>query len=108
MPSTYDATTKVGFTRPTMQEYEEHSRGGDASTGRPLKYTQDVPNKVLLDTSSSSTVYVGEAVPNSATSSALWRVYKVAVGATSTAVTFADGNDDFDNIWDDRSSLTYS
>lgn len=108
MPGTYDDTTKVGFTRPTMQDYEEHSRSGDASTGRPLKYVQGVPNKVLVDTSTSGTTYVGEAVPNSATSSALWRVYKVAVSATSTTVQFADGNDNFDNVWNDRSSLSYS
>lgn len=108
MPGTYDATTKVGFTRPTMQDYEEHSRSGDASTGRPLKYIQDVPNKVLVDTTTTGSYYIGEAVPNSATSSALWRVFKVEVSATSTTVQFADGNDNFDKIWDNRASLSYS
>lgn len=108
MPGTYDDTTKVGFTRPTMQEYEEHSRSGDASTGRPIKYVQGVPNAVLVDTSTTGTYYVGEAVPNSATSSALWRISKVAVSSTLTTVKFADGNDNFDGIWDDRASYSYS
>jgi len=108
MPGTYDATTKVGFNRPTMQEYEEHSKVGDASTGRPIKYVQSAPLLVMVDEASDTVQYIGEAVPNASSGSALWRIRKVLVSGTTTSVQFADGDDNFDNIWDNRDSLTYS
>ena len=53
--------------------------------------------------------YVGEAPPGSATSSAVWRIKKVTWSdSKATAVEWADGNTKFDNVWDDRASLTYS
>lgn len=108
MPSTYDATTKVGFTRPTMQDYEEHSRSGDASTGRPLKYVQEVPNQIIVDEQDTDNVYLGESVPNAASSQALWRIRKIMSTGGLVYIQMADGNDNFDNIWDNRTSLTYS
>ena len=99
---------KVGLRHPTGPEWDEHSHSGDVSSGRPLKYTQGVPTQVAVDTSTSGTTYVGESAPNTATSSALWRCYKVVVTSTAVTVKFADGNDNFDNIYDDRASLTYS
>ena len=99
---------KVGLTHPTGPEWDEHSHSGDVSSGRPLKYTQDVPTQVLVDTTTAGTTYIGESAPNTASSSALWRVYKVVVTASAVTVKFADGNDAFDNIYDDRASLTYS
>lgn len=99
---------EVGLRHPTGYEYDEHGRGGDVSSGRGLKYTQDVPNQVLVDTSTVGTTYVGESAPNTPTSSALWRIYKIVVTSTGVTVKFAGGNDRFINIYDNRASLTYS
>ena len=55
-----------------------------------------------------ATTYEGEAVPGSATSAAVWRVKKIATLLGDVAVTWADGNANFDNIWDNRVSLTYT
>ena len=54
--------------------------------------------------------YVGKAAPGTVTSSALWQVQKVDESGTpeTTVITFADGNSKFDNVWDDRATLTYS
>ncbi len=49
-------------------------------------------------------LYVGEAVPGTSTSSANWRIRRVA----DTSVLYADGNSNFDNVWDNRTSLSYS
>ena len=48
--------------------------------------------------------------PGSSTSSAVWRVKKTVLSDTSddVVITWADGNANFDNIWDNRLSLTYS
>ena len=55
-----------------------------------------------------ATTYEGEAVPGTATSSAIWRIKKIATNAGDVTVTWADGNANFDNVWDNRVSLTYN
>ena len=53
--------------------------------------------------------YVGRAEPGAAESAAAWQVQKLVFGIDGdVAVTWADGNAAFDNIWDDRASLSYS
>jgi hypothetical protein len=64
--------------------------------------------KVLVDEPDSSTAYVGEAALGSATSAAVWRIKRISVSGTVTTITWADGNENFDNVWDNRASLSYS
>ena len=53
--------------------------------------------------------YIGEAAPGTAVTSALWRIKKLGYSGTdATSITWADGNTNFDNVWDDRATLTYS
>lgn len=53
--------------------------------------------------------YIGEAEPGSATSAAVWRIRKLVYSGTQlTEILWADGNTKFDNIWDNRASLSYS
>jgi hypothetical protein len=56
-------------------------------------------------------IYRGEAAPGTATSAALWRIRRLDIDNASkgdVATTWADGNANFDNVWDNRASLTYS
>lgn len=99
--------TKAGFTRSNPTDWEEHSRVGDVSTGRPYKAAQLVPDEILIDESTSDT-YIGNTKPGTASSSALWRIRKIAVAAGVTSIKFADGDDQYDNVWDNRLSLSYS
>lgn len=57
-----------------------------------------------------STIYKGWAAVGSSTSSSLWRIQKIEfVGLDEDVViTWADGDSNFDNIWDNRVSLSYS
>jgi hypothetical protein len=50
--------------------------------------------------------YFGFAAPGTATSAAKWRI--IRVHKTQTQVHHADGNADFDNVWDDYAGLSYS
>lgn len=53
--------------------------------------------------------YLGDAAVGSVTSTASWRIQKLEFGVTgSVTITFADGNTNFDNIWNNRASLSYS
>ena len=55
------------------------------------------------------TEYVGEAAPGTATSAAGWRIKKLTYsGSSVTQIDYADGNANFDNIWDNRATYTYS
>jgi len=54
-----------------------------------------------------ATTYIGEAEPGSLTSLALWRIKRIVETGPDSEITWADGNSDFDNIWDNRLSLTY-
>ena len=56
-------------------------------------------------------IFRAEAAPGTATSAALWRIRRLDIDNASkgdVATTWADGNDNFDNVWDDRAILTYS
>lgn len=50
--------------------------------------------------------YVGEAVPGTAHAAASWRVKRIT--NADTTVLFADGNSNFDNVWNDRATLSYA
>lgn len=50
--------------------------------------------------------YIGNALPGSADASAVWQIKRLT-NADNTII-WADGDSDFDNVWNDRLSLTYS
>ena len=53
--------------------------------------------------------YRGEALAGSLTSDPAWRIRKVeTLSGEDVMQTWADGNTDFDNVWDDRLTLSYS
>ena len=55
------------------------------------------------------TLYHGWAAPASATSAAVWRIKKFTYSNNRlTQTEWADGNGEYDNIWDNRASLSYS
>lgn len=55
-----------------------------------------------------ATTYVGKAVVGSSDSSAVWQIKRIVETGPDMAVTFADGDSSFNNIWNDRLSLSYS
>lgn len=62
----------------------------------------------IVDTSTSTTlIYVGKAEIGSATSDDVWSIFVIDT-ANGAAITWADGNDNFDNIMDNRAILPYS
>lgn len=55
----------------------------------------------------SNILYIGHAIIGSLESDAVWRIKKLDT-TTGIVMEYADGNDRFDNVWDDRESLSYS
>lgn len=60
------------------------------------------------DTTTTDVVYIGNAVIGSTGSQAVWQIKKLNTATLALDKTWADGNDSFDNIWNNRASLDYS
>lgn len=103
MPNTSGFTSNKN---PSTTDWEEHGATGDVSTGRRLKYVQEVPLDTLIDEVDANTTYVGQASYGTATSSPLWRIKKITISGSITTIRFAD-NGRFTQVWDDRASLSY-
>ena len=59
-------------------------------------------------TSTTDNIYIGKAAIGSSGASAVWQIKKLNTATLALDKTWADGNDDFDNSWDNRVSITYS
>jgi hypothetical protein len=62
---------------------------------------------VRVDEATATVMYVGEASSGAAENASSWRIKKVDT-TSGTSITWADGNTNFDNRWDQRASLSYS
>ena len=58
-------------------------------------------------TTTPGSTYYGVAATGAATSAPAWRIRKVTDQANGFIFTRADGDDEMDNIWDTRASLSY-
>jgi hypothetical protein len=66
-----------------------------------LRYDQDADPPTVA--------YLGQAQPGTSTAAALWRIQKLSFGVDGDVTAlWADGNANFDNVWDNRASLTYT
>lgn len=61
----------------------------------------------LDDTSTINVTYVGYASMGALEAAASWKIKKIDE-TSGISITWADGNNSFDNIWNNRTSLTYS
>ena len=65
---------------------------------------------LIDDTTDSSYVYIGKAIPGKADTTgkaeSVWQISRVENSTGSTA--FAEGSEFFDKVWNDRTSYTYS
>jgi hypothetical protein len=63
---------------------------------------------VRQDDVSASVSYFGWAAAGAVEAGAVWRIMKKSVSGTVTSYTWADGKTSFDNVWNNRASLSYS
>lgn len=62
------------------------------------------------DVSTSGVTYIGKAGIGSSASSPVWQIQKIDESGSpiSAVITWADGNSNFDNVFSNRTSLTYN
>lgn len=61
-----------------------------------------------FDEASATVTYIGEATVGTLDSEAGWRIKRFTVSGTETLLEWASGTPDYDKIWDNRASYTYS
>lgn len=77
-------------------------------TERIVLEPDDVIYTKRVDFINDNLLYRGEAVPGTLESAPVWRMRRITIGADNDVTEeFADGDSNFDNIWDDRLGLTY-
>lgn len=61
-----------------------------------------------VDEAPGGVTYVGTAAAGALPGAATWRIKRLTESGGDVTVEWADGDTDYDNIWNDRASLTYS
>jgi hypothetical protein len=69
---------------------------------------QEYPLAHLVDFSNASLIYLGEAKIAAIGSDPVWRISRLTITATSVKTEWANGNEQYSNIWDNRTTLSYS
>lgn len=64
--------------------------------------------KLIYDEVDATTTYLGFAAPGALTSASVWLIQRLTFTGPDILMEFADGNAEFDNVWDNRASLSYS
>lgn len=86
--------------------------GDDIATlvtgGKHAQVVSPAPLITRYAQASSTVAYAGQADPGTLTSAASWRVYRLTTVGEDVILEYADGNANFDNVWDNRASLSYS
>ena len=62
----------------------------------------------IIDTNADGYTYTGLADPGTLTSASLWQIQRYNNSGFPIVTQWADGNADYDNVWDDRTSGSYS
>lgn len=114
-------TTSVSFTTPqeiviSQSDDSIAVYGTDGSVNRQLR-TNSQGNLItessqavyaVLTDEVGSTIYVGEALPGTGLGTAAWRIKRIVDNSGDLTTTWADGDANFDNVWNNRLSLSYS
>jgi YD repeat-containing protein len=79
-------------------------------SGDPI--TIDTNHTVLYTYSGTNMIYLGKAEPGSSgkTDQTIWQIRKYTYDGSNNLLKteWADGNAKYDNIWDNRTTLTYT
>lgn len=95
----------------TVQGFQTEFVSASGSLQSQLDATVSGINDVFairLDVVGGATTYIGEAVPGTLDAASVWRIKKMIETGPDISITWADGDNNFDNIWDDHLILSYS
>jgi hypothetical protein len=94
-----------------QQRIRELTYGLDRIPQNPdLGMNPDFSYAQRVDEASATVFYKAWAAPGSSSADAAWRLQRITLSSTEADATteWADGNTNYDKIWDDRATYTYS
>jgi len=98
-----NTTEMIGYDGANLQRMKVNADGElviDASGGEQALNVQANSGDAKIE-------YIGKAPIGSLTSAEVWQIKKVNI-TTGTVITWADGDDSYNNEFDNRESLSYS
>lgn len=99
------STDTLNVTLPATAATAAKQDTGNASLASILAAVGSLATR--FDGTSSPLLYLGTAQPGTSSSSAAWQIQRIDV-TSGVVFAYADGNANFDNVWDNRASLSYS
>ena len=72
-----------------------------------IYHRNDSNQDIMYEEVDANTAYLGLAAIDSLSSAPVWQIKKLDY-TTGVSVKWADGNSNFDNVWDDRATITYT
>ena len=107
--STQNKLTTVGYLwNPDTLAYEVPVQAlTDAEMRATPINTATASYALELDEASATVTYVGEAAAGSSTAAAVWRIKRITLTGSDLSIKWADGDTNFNNVWDDRAILSY-
>lgn len=99
---------KLRHKKPYQAHDGEWHESRTFSSGELVVAPVTVPLTTRLDEASASVTYIGKAIIGTLDAGATWQIQKMSVSGSVTSITWADGNQNFDNVWNDRAGLSYS
>jgi hypothetical protein len=86
--------------------WEQLGRVGGTATGQAFQRVNKADELIFVD-DTGTYVYIGNATPGTATSAASWKIKRVTT-TNPVKVEYAAGTSFYNQIWDNRTSLSYS
>jgi hypothetical protein len=127
---TVPAVANVEALRDAINEMLSHAAAGTATEAKQIEEIEKLNNlnttvdqikssvnsldnkvffePVLIDESNPNIIYKGFASPAAKPEDAVWAIQKISNTGDICSYQWADGNKNFDNIWNDRAALAYS
>lgn len=94
-----DTVTKTIYSKDDAGVVTIYGTGGGGGSLEEAKRVDNVGDAVF---------YHGWAAIGSSSASAVWKICKVTLTGDDSVTTWADGDAEYNNIWDNRASLSYS
>jgi len=93
------AVLPVGYTPPA-------SEGGESTANYSV--SGDTTLRIAEKSSDPDILYIGHAGIGAVETDAVWRIKEFNLSGVTVVKKYADGNANFDNIWNNREVLTYT
>ncbi len=89
-----------------LMMYEQFGRVGNSTLGQAFNRTREVDETQLIDVVGSD-IYIGYAVPGTATSAASWKIKRVNT-VNPISIYWADSSTLYNKSWDSRATYSYA